>query len=266
MIPIFISRKSEDAGYGRKLHAFLAEYGIESFDSEITLEKIGNSNFREVIDEILDETNYMVLIASKIEYLKSKWVKAEWDAFENELRSGRKNGNLILLISKKIQLSELPIALRQKQVFYIEDRPFDKMIPYLGGSKPTSGTKLQIERSSFGKYLFWGLLGVFLVIAAYLVLPKVIDPTPTDPNTIVADDQSLKDSFNKLKIGFLEEGLDKVFVFKRIKEMANSDPFWGYTGAELFQEKAISTPFMKDTYLQLSEELITYTDSLRNAK
>lgn len=266
MIPIFISRKNEDSNHGKRLHDFLQQHGIESFDSEITLGRIGNGNFREVIDDVLDHTNHMVLIASKLEYISSEWVKAEWDAFENELRSGRKRGNLILLISKKIALSRLPLALRQKQIFYLEDQPFLKMLPYLGLVNIGFDSDGKEKNGTLKKYVYYSFVILILSVLSYFILPDLKPKLSSKPSTSVSIPVDLKSEFETLKNEFLNEGLDKTLVKNKIKEMAIADPAWGYKGAELFQEKATLTPFMQDIYLRISGELIIYTDSIRNAK
>lgn len=266
MISIFISRKHEDAHHGKKLHDFLQEQGIACFDSEITLKQMGNGNFREVIDEVLDQTEHMVLIASKLENLKSKWVKAEWDAFENELRSDRKKGNLILLISKKMELSSLPLALRQKQIFYIEDRPYHQMMPYLGRLDYVFDSKGEVKNKVYNRYLTYGFITLLISIISIMTLTKLSKTTPKLNVTESLSIEYSAEDFQKLKVDFLTNGLDKTVVMDQLKKMTFQDLQWGYEGAELFQEKAVLTPFMKDTYIKLSEDLINYTDSLRNAK
>ena len=71
-----------------------------------------------MIFEAIDRSKHMVLIGSNPDYLKTAWVKDEWSTFNNEIREGRKNGNLILLLSDDIASDKgrLPCQLRQKEI------------------------------------------------------------------------------------------------------------------------------------------------------
>lgn len=67
---------------------------------------------------------YDVFLSYKSEdYLKSPWVKDEWSTFNNEIREGRKNGNLILLLSDDIEFDKgrLPGQLRQKEIIKMSE-------------------------------------------------------------------------------------------------------------------------------------------------
>ena len=61
----------------------------------------------------------MIIIASKPEYINSPYVQSEWRTFIEEKRTGRKTGNIVT-ITEKLQISSLPIGLRQFESFDFE--------------------------------------------------------------------------------------------------------------------------------------------------
>ena len=115
---VFLSYKSEDTILAQKVFEYLAQSGKEVFFSKETLPHLGESEYEEMIFEAIDRSKHMVLIGSNPDYLKTAWVKDEWSTFNNEIREGRKNGNLILLLSDDIASDKgrLPCQLRQKEI------------------------------------------------------------------------------------------------------------------------------------------------------
>lgn len=113
---VFISSKSEDYEYAREIYAFLVNNGICVFFADEELKNNGSSEYSESIDQAIDASTHMIVFASKIDYINSTWVKSEWRAFTNEIRSGRKNGNIITIL-KDIYADSLPLVLRNYQSF-----------------------------------------------------------------------------------------------------------------------------------------------------
>ena len=114
---IFISCKSEDYPFARKVYQYLREHNYHVFLADTELRKKGNAEYGEIIDEALDSATHMVIIATQTEYIQSTYVKSEWRTFIEEKRSGRKMGNIVTLI--EFNISELPISLRHFQSFNI---------------------------------------------------------------------------------------------------------------------------------------------------
>lgn len=111
---VFISSKSEDYEYAREIYTFLVNNGIGVFFADEELKNNGSSEYSESIDQAIDASTHMIVFASKIDYINSTWVKSEWRAFTNEIRSGRKKGNIITIL-KDIQANSLPLVLRNYQ-------------------------------------------------------------------------------------------------------------------------------------------------------
>lgn len=116
---VFISCKSEDYHFARKVYQYLREHNYNVFLADTELRKKGNAEYGEIIDEALDSATHMVIVATKPEYIMSAYVKSEWRTFIEEKRSGRKMGNIVTLIG--FTISDLPISLRHFQSFRMEE-------------------------------------------------------------------------------------------------------------------------------------------------
>ena len=115
---VFISYKSEDEALARKVYDYLTQSGKEVFFAKQTLPQLGESEYRAAIFEALERSKHLVVVGSKPDYLKTKWVRKEWDTFDNEITDGRKNGALVLLLADDIvaDKGQLPIELRAKEI------------------------------------------------------------------------------------------------------------------------------------------------------
>ncbi len=84
------------------------------------MRKLGDSEYREAIEEALDVAEHLIVLSSKPEYVKSKWVKYEWGLFLNDKIDGHKTGN-ILTILLGFEPHSLGIALRKYESFRFEN-------------------------------------------------------------------------------------------------------------------------------------------------
>ena len=126
---VFISCKSEDYTYAQPIHDYLVENGLKVFFADAELKEKAESQYADVIDEALDATRHLIVVATSVDYIKSKWVKYEWSTFSNDLKSNYRDGNLITILSPNITPRMLPASLRHMQSFSIED---DKhVLPYV---------------------------------------------------------------------------------------------------------------------------------------
>lgn len=124
---VFISCKSEDYPFARKVYQFLREQNYNVFLADTELRKKGNADYGEIIDEALDSATHMVIVATQPEYIMSAYVKSEWRTFIEEKKFGRKKGNIFTLI--EFSISELPFSLRQFRSFNIKS--FDCITDFL---------------------------------------------------------------------------------------------------------------------------------------
>jgi TIR domain len=109
---VFISAAHPDYDLADKIHGYLEGSKITAFFCERSLLQIGNSNFSKVIDTALEQAQHMVVVASSAQHLRRSWVEAEWRFFHDELRAGRKQGNLLIVTNGTILSEELPPSLR----------------------------------------------------------------------------------------------------------------------------------------------------------
>ena len=129
---IFLSAKSEDYEAASQVYSYLTEHGYSVFFSNQTLPRMGNSDYRREIDRALEQAKHLILVTSRKEYVESKWVEAEWGSFINEKRSGRKDGNIIVLLVGSMQISDLPISLRSFETRSLDNpKTLEQILNYL---------------------------------------------------------------------------------------------------------------------------------------
>lgn len=138
---VFISSKSEDYSYAEEVYDFLRTNNLSVFLACKELDRLGDSEYAKCIDEALDNTLHMVVIASSMEYLKYGWVYYEWSTFCNDLNSGYRTGNIITLLTPNIKLPDLPASLRHKQSFVINDYK-SHILSYIGNNDVLLSVKL----------------------------------------------------------------------------------------------------------------------------
>ena len=128
---VFICHNSADYKYAAQIYEFLEEANYKVFLSEKSLPELGLSDYRLAIDEAIDNSTHMIVVASNIGNLKSKWVNAEWGMFVNEKRAGRKDGNIFTLASENIRIGDIPLTLRNYHVASLDPKEFEEIKQYL---------------------------------------------------------------------------------------------------------------------------------------
>ncbi len=141
---VFLSSKSEDYPYAEEVYNFLQENGLNVFAASKELDKIGEAAYAVAIDAALDATEHMVVIASSIENIKSKWVDYEWRTFRNDLNSGYREGNLLTILSN-ITPKELPAGLRHQQSFNYNSFKDGRILGFL---KTTGSRHRELEKDA----------------------------------------------------------------------------------------------------------------------
>jgi hypothetical protein len=134
MYDVFISSKSEDYVHARQVHEFLVQAGFQVFFSEASLHRMGQSDYRKAIDRALDASVHLVLVTTCASHVETKYVEAEWGSFENERRSGRKSGNLVVLTVGEVAVASLPLALRQVEIIRWDSPRRQSLLQYLPGN------------------------------------------------------------------------------------------------------------------------------------
>ena len=151
-VDVFISRKSADRQLANQLYRFLSAKGLTVFESDETLPRLGNSDYRKAIDKALDECTHMVVVGSSAENISSSWVEAEWGFYISEKRAGRKKGNILTVTGDGLAIADLPASLRYYEVIRFEPENFERIAAYLDSSTvdstgtPVSSKPEKIER------------------------------------------------------------------------------------------------------------------------
>jgi serine/threonine protein kinase len=127
---IFISYKSEDYKNAKQVYDLLNSNNHNPFLSKESLPALGESEYMEAIYSAIDDTKHFILVSSKTEYINSKWVKAEWSAFINEKLADRKQGNLVSIITGGLRICDLPLPLRQYEVFLLDNLTYSNILAY----------------------------------------------------------------------------------------------------------------------------------------
>lgn len=144
---IFISCNSKDYKYGRELYDFLQKNGIKSFLADKELRKLGIADYGKAIDEALEQSKHLVVVTSSVsnvEEATSPYVYYEWHTFSEEKKSGRKDGNIMTIVTNKDITKKLPIALRNTESFLYNDHK--RILDYLKKA-PQGISSLSITRS-----------------------------------------------------------------------------------------------------------------------
>lgn len=124
-LDVFLSFKNSDrfgsatreSVMASELYSALMNRGIKTFFSNTTLELIGATKYKQVIDEALDQCRILIVVGTSVDNITSQWVKYEWDSFSNDILSGIKNNSSVFSYIDNIKPQMLPRTLRQSQVF-----------------------------------------------------------------------------------------------------------------------------------------------------
>lgn len=123
--------KTEDAVIAEKLYYALKEKNLSVFYSNIVLNEVGAAAYKTAIEDALENTTILVSIATKKEFLESKWVSYERESFHNDILSGRKNKACIVPFLKNITGIDVPRSLRNYQTFQIDGSTIDDVVSFI---------------------------------------------------------------------------------------------------------------------------------------
>jgi len=139
MYQVFISFKNLDSEKNATADSKLAESlfqcltnkGIKTFYSNYTLETMGISQYKNAIDDALDQCCILIVVGTSIENIESKWVRYEWDSFYNDILSGLKPKGHVFSYVDGINTNSLPRTLRQQQSFNTKSHTSEDVCSYI---------------------------------------------------------------------------------------------------------------------------------------
>ncbi len=95
---VFISFKNEDSDLADQIYNYCLEQLVQPFYSKKTLPELGDTEYAKAINNALRKSKRFVVVFSKLDYLKSKWVEYEMEVFHNEIIDRRKDKGSFLLV------------------------------------------------------------------------------------------------------------------------------------------------------------------------
>jgi PKD repeat protein len=123
--------KTEDSIIADKLHIYLVNKGFNVFKSNISLAKLGVSDYKKAIDSALDHSKLLVLVGTSTENINSEWVRYEWDSFFNDILSGYKPDAKVFGYIKNVRMLDLPRALRNTQCIEAGPDGFEELYGFI---------------------------------------------------------------------------------------------------------------------------------------
>ncbi len=156
---VFISFKNtenneytQDKQLSEALYRYLTEKGIQTFYSNITLLDFGESAYKEVIDDALDDVQLMVVVGSKKDYLTSKWCKYEWHTYQQNILSNIVEGSIVTYLGN-MELGEVPTGLRHYQSFRIDQTPVETVGDFIVRAIQSAEKKHPVPESHLSEEL-----------------------------------------------------------------------------------------------------------------
>lgn len=111
---VFVSFASEDRAFAREAYTALRErFGETIFFSDVSLDY---GPFGEQIDRALEQARALVLVGTRPEHLRKRWVQYEWGSFHNDVLSARKpeSSSLVAFVDG-LRIDQLPRPFRYYQ-------------------------------------------------------------------------------------------------------------------------------------------------------
>ena len=136
MFDVFISHKKTapdgeltiDFKCAQILERLLEEKGVTVFFSERSLEQEGTTDYKQAIEDAFRDAKILIVMASSLEYVHSRWVSYEWNSYHNAyLSEKRKSLDLFTVKIGGLNAKDLPSPLCDLQVFDF-DTEKDKIV------------------------------------------------------------------------------------------------------------------------------------------
>jgi len=141
---VFISLKINDASgestpdiaAARKVYEALKAAEVRVFFSPEALVETGRGEYNRSIEEALESAEVLVLVGSCREFIESPYVSAEWGSFLEEIRTGRKQGELFIINCGALKPGNLPLFLRKHQMFNADDLGLKRLVQFVRRKLP----------------------------------------------------------------------------------------------------------------------------------
>lgn len=130
----FDGKPTADAEIAEKLYTQLTQCGIETFYSNDTIKSLGASEYKQAINNALDNASVLILIGSRLDFIQeetSPWVYYEWEKFHSEYIYNRKRKIIVPYLSQAISREQTPFELRDLETFKLEKNAVDDVVEFV---------------------------------------------------------------------------------------------------------------------------------------
>ena len=142
---------TRDYTIASELHSALTRAGVKTFFSE---KDLSTGDYINEIYDAIEEADILIVVGTKSEHIRSRWVKEEWSTFIAEINGGRKPNGDVYTYLEGMTVNELPSLLFKRQSYNTNeiDRLIGRISLQLGiESTETSvslqNTNLQIQQA-----------------------------------------------------------------------------------------------------------------------
>ena len=114
------NKRTKDSEKMQDLYDFLRDAGYKVFYSRVSLSNIAGEEYEPYIYNALRTAKVMIVYAQNSEYYNATWIRNEWVRWQNQLNSGAKHRNSLIVAydSDKFDAKEIPLSLiENKQAF-----------------------------------------------------------------------------------------------------------------------------------------------------
>lgn len=161
---VFISYKNSDGNGERTrdaemafaLHDKLEQNGISAFCSTLSLTRLGQSAYKDAINDALDAAKVLVVVGTSLDNILSPWVKYEWGSFHDDLLTGRKSNGTLVSFTSGLDPNMLPRELRGYEAFLTEQNGEELIVEFIKSALDNkiemgfAGTKLERKLGVIG--------------------------------------------------------------------------------------------------------------------
>ena len=109
--------RTEDSIRAHDLYSYLRDQGYRVFYSRLSLRDAVGEKYEPYIFHALNTAKVMIVYSSTPDYVKSTWMKNEWQRYNLKLQRGEKQHGSLLIICDGFSPSELPPELQDIQAF-----------------------------------------------------------------------------------------------------------------------------------------------------
>lgn len=136
---VFISYKhhdshgdvTEDHEMSKELYDILVSRGLSVFFSDVSIQEIGASKYKQIIDEAMDSSSVMVVVCTDPEFLLTEWVRYEWDSFFSDTLNGVKPDSQLISYVHGVNTNQLPRTLRNVQSFDRLENGLERTVEFI---------------------------------------------------------------------------------------------------------------------------------------